>query len=359
MELTKSQIKTTKGIAIIFMILLHLFCTKQYEGLYTPLLFIGDVPLVYYLALFGDCCVAIYCFCSGYGLIISYKNNKEIYIKSNLIRIFKLYINYWIILLIFVVILGPLMGQVNDYPGDIKKFILTFTGIDPVYNGAWWFFTTYIILVLVSPIINKLVVKNNNILIIGLSFIFYGIAYVQRIKGILVFDNDIINWGVRQIALFGTSQFPFVVGAVFSHNKTYSKLYSIANNIKYKNLLGVLIIVAMIVMHGFVETLFVAVFTGIVFICVFNIIDKPKWIDRLFDFLGNHSTNMWLMHMFFYMIYFKDVVYGAKYSLLIFLWLVILCIASSYVINFIYKIIIDLLYSSILQNYKGKKIISE
>ena len=54
MELTKSQIKTTKGIAIIFMLLLHLFCTKSYEGLYTPIILIGSIPLVYYLALFGS-----------------------------------------------------------------------------------------------------------------------------------------------------------------------------------------------------------------------------------------------------------------------------------------------------------------
>ena len=34
MELTKNQIKITKGIAILFMLLLHLFCTKKYEDIY-------------------------------------------------------------------------------------------------------------------------------------------------------------------------------------------------------------------------------------------------------------------------------------------------------------------------------------
>lgn len=62
MELTKQQIKITKGIAILFMLLLHLFCTKNYQGLYTPILFIKDIPLVYYLALFGDCCVGFIVF---------------------------------------------------------------------------------------------------------------------------------------------------------------------------------------------------------------------------------------------------------------------------------------------------------
>ena len=340
MELTKNQIKITKGIAILFMLLLHLFCTKSYKGLYTPVLFIGNIPLVYYLALFGDCCVAIYCFCSGYGLLISYKNNEQKYFKNNIIRILKLYINYWVILFLFVNLLGTIMGQGDKYPGDFKKFILTFTGVSPAYNGAWWFFTTYIILVLVSPMINKLIIKYNNIIILALSFIYYFIGYIQRIKGILVFDNNILNWFIRQLALFGTSQFPFIIGVIFAHNKIYSKLYNIINHKKYKNILGLLVIILMIVAHGFVETLFVAVFTGIVFICTFNLMDKPKWINKLLSFLGNHSTNMWLTHMFFYMIYFKELVFKPKYSFLIFLWLVILCLISSYIINFIYNPII-------------------
>lgn len=343
MELTKNQIKITKGIAILFMLLLHLFCTKLYEGLYIPILFIGDVPLVYYLALFGDCCVAIYCFCSGYGLLISYKNNEQKYFKNNIIRILKLYINYWIILFLFVNLLGTIMGQGDKYSGNLKKFILTFTGLNPAYNGAWWFFTTYIILVLVSSTLNKLIIKYNNILILVLSFVFYVIGYIQRINVVLIFDNEILNWFIRQLALFGTSQFPFIIGVIFAHNKIYSKLYNIINHKKYKNILGLLVIILMIVAHGFVETLFVAAFTGIVFICVFNLMDKPKWTNKLLSFLGNHSTNMWLTHMFFCMIYFKELVFKPKYSFLIFLWLVILCLISSYIINFIYNPIIKTL----------------
>lgn len=340
MELTKNQIKITKGVAILFMLLLHLFCTKSYEGLYTPIIMIGNVPLIYYIALFGDCCVAIYCFCSGYGLMISYKNNKEKYMKNNLIRIFKLYINFWIILFIFVILLGPIMGQANNYPGDFKTFILTFTAISPAYNGAWWFLTTYIVLVLVSSAINKVVIKNNNVVIVAISLIFYFLAYIQRIKGVLVFENEILNWFIRQLALFGTSQLPFIIGAIFADKRIYSKLYNIINRIRFKNMICTSIIILMMVAHGFVETLFVAVFTGIIFICCFNLMDKPRWINKILDYLGNHSTNMWLTHMFFYMIYFKEIVFAPKYSLLIFTWLIILCLGASYLINSIYRPII-------------------
>lgn len=82
MELTKNQVEQTKGIAMMFMLLLHLFCTKSYEAVYTPIIMFGEIPLMYYLALFEDCCVAIYCFCSSYGLMINYKNiNLEYFVR--------------------------------------------------------------------------------------------------------------------------------------------------------------------------------------------------------------------------------------------------------------------------------------
>lgn len=217
-------------------------------------------------------------------------------------------------------------------------------------------FTTYIILVLVSPFINKIVIKYNNILILGLSFIFYIVAYIQRIKGLIVLDNNILNWFIRQVALFGTSQLPFIIGAVFAHKKIYSKLNSMSSKIKYKNALGILIITLMIIAHGIVQTLFVAVFTGVVFICTFNLMDKPKWLNNLLSYLGNHSTNMWLIHMFFYMIYFKDLVYGVKYSFLIFSWLIVLCLASSYIVNLIYNPIIRNLNKISINFIKGNQV---
>ena len=43
------------------------------------------------------------------------------------------------------------------------------------------------------------------------------------------------------------------------------------------------------------------------------------------------------------MIFFSDLVYAPKYSILIFIWLMVLCIATSYIINTIYKPIIKII----------------
>ena len=343
MELSKKQIKATKGVAILFMLLLHLFCTKTYEGLFTPSIFIGNTPLIYYFALFGDCCVAIYCFCSGYGLFLSYENNNMNYNKNNRIRILKLYINTWIVLFLFVIVLGAVTRNSSVYPINIKEFLLTVTLINPAYNGAWWFLTTYILLVILSSCINKIVKKYNSIVIIFILFIIYFMAYIQRIKGVLNFDNVILEYMVRQLVLLGTSLFPYIIGVIFAYKNIYSKVYTVVNKFKYKNIIIIALISLMIIIHGIVQGLFVAVFTGIAFICLFNLLDKPQWINKLLLYLSNHSTNMWLIHMFLYRIYFRKLVFLPKYPIAIYIYLIILSLLCSYVVKLIYNPIIKLL----------------
>lgn len=357
MDISKEQIKITKGVAILFMLLLHLFCTKTYEGLFTPSIFIGNTPLIYYFALFGDCCVAIYCFCSGYGLFLSYENNNTNYNKNNRIRILKLYINTWIVLFLFIIVLGTITRNSSVYPINIKEFLLTVTLINPAYNGAWWFLTTYILLVVLSSSINKIVKKYNVIVIIFISFIIYFMAYIQIIKGILNFDNVILEYIVRQLALLGTSLFPYIIGAIFAYKKIYSKLYTVVNKFKYKNIIIIALISLMIVAHGIVQTLFVAVFTGIAFICSFNLLDKPQWINKLLLYLSNHSTNMWLIHMFLYSIYFRKLVFLPKYPIVIYIWLIILSLLCSYMVKLIYNPIIKLLDMKINKVKINEKIV--
>lgn len=83
--------------------------------------------------------MAIYCFCSGYGMYLSYKNSKKSYKNNNRKRIFKLYLNSWIILFVFVVLIGTITGKFNIFGKGFNNFLLTVILISPAYNGAWWF----------------------------------------------------------------------------------------------------------------------------------------------------------------------------------------------------------------------------
>ena len=101
-----------KAIAVLMMLFLHLF-NRDHKEIFTPLIFIGERPLSYYLSLFCDACVPIFAFVSGYGLYYQYNQNPKSYNKKKSIRLKKLFLNYWIILLLFPVALGILIGSQN------------------------------------------------------------------------------------------------------------------------------------------------------------------------------------------------------------------------------------------------------
>ncbi len=138
--------KVLQGIAILFMLSLHLFARKEVNGIYETFPTINGIPLIYYIGLFGDACVPIYLFASGYGLFISISTERVSTLKKNFTRILKLLLNAWIILIIFMV-LAFLMGKPEVFRGGSKQFFLNIFLLSHSYNGAWWYLQTYSILV--------------------------------------------------------------------------------------------------------------------------------------------------------------------------------------------------------------------
>jgi len=343
LEISKNDTKNLQGVAILFMLLLHLFCRKEVNGLYDTFPTINGIPLIYYVGLFGDACVSIYCFASGYGLFTIYDKEQKYSTKKNFMRIFKLLINYWIVLLLFVVI-GFTVGRTEAFSGGIGAFLLNFFVLSNSYNGAWWFLQTYIILVFLSPMLIALVKKYNSLSVLLISGVIYLISYIQRIKHVIAFgDNIVLSMSVEATVLVGTSLLPFIVGCVFAKEKIYSKLYDRFYRVPYKNLFCLIGILMLVIIHSLYESLIIAPFTAISFICFFNLMDKNIFIKKILTFLGNHSTNIWLTHMFFYISIFPELTFFPKYPILIFVWLVILCLISSFVINSMYKPIIRIL----------------
>lgn len=85
-----------------------------------------------------------------------------------------------------------------------------------------------------------------------------------------------------------------------------------------------------------------AVLVGIVAILsflIFNLLNKPKPVKKVLLFLGEHSTNIWLTHMFFYAYLFKGLVVIARYPLLILLFMISLCLVTSYIVMGIEKVL--------------------
>lgn len=339
MELSKKETNNIKGLAILFLVFLHLFNTKNYLGDFQPIILLNGIPLVYYLSLVSGCCVSLYLFCSGYGLA-SIEEENRLRLKSNLIRIIKLLINYWVILIIFVFI-GYLIGN-DNYPGSMKKFILNFLLLSKSYDGAWWFLQTYVILVLLSKIIINLVKKTNSYIVFGVSGLIYFITFVILIKINIKIENEMLNIVYNAVINLFSCQFSFILGIIFIKEKVISKLRECLLEYKYRKLIVAFGFIMLLIINIIIENFIIDPITAIVLIMLLSVTRINKSIERMLIYLSSHSTNIWLTHMFFYMIFFKELVYLPKYPLLIFTWLIILCLAASYIIKFIYKNVLNL-----------------
>jgi surface polysaccharide O-acyltransferase-like enzyme len=85
--------------------------------------------------------------------------------------------------------------------------------------------------------------------------------------------------------------------------------------------------------HCVVQTAFVAPFTAVAVLIGLFLAKLPLWAEKCFLLLGKHSTNIWLVHMFFYLNLFKDFVFFAKYPILVLALMLVVCFAASMVIE--------------------------
>lgn len=344
MQISLQKSNQLKSIAILMMLFLHLF-NRDYSGLFQPLLFVGSQPVSYYISLFCDACVPIFAFVSGYGLYYKYKTARASYNHDNTLRLKKLYLNYWVILVIFAVVLGWILGK-EGYPGSVTKLLLNFSGLDPSYNGAWWFFTIYVLFVLSSGFWFRILDKINPYLFCAGLLVLYVVAFYFRIYKVSLFENTFLNYLHRQSALYFCTLFQFMMGAFALKYKWNGKVSMVFEQTRFRNILSFLLILGAIFFHALIPNFIVAPFTGLVFIFAFTQMKLSLSVERFFDFFTPHATNVWLIHMFFYVIYFPELIYSPHYVIPIFVLLVAVSILSSYLVKLIEKPVAKILFHS-------------
>lgn len=340
MELSRKDTKMTQGLAIISMVVLHLFCRKGADVYGTPFLWINDTtPFVYYLGFLAEICVPMYCLCSGYAHYRLGETN-GLTVKRNSKRLLKFLINFWIVLVVFSIV--GLIVKSQDIPVSFTEFLGNLFLYRLSYNGAWWFVATYVLLVSLSFPLFKLVSKVNGIvlfIIMAGQMLFFWI-YDGTIKDAISVNPVMSIVATQFVNLVGDVLFAYISGMLIAK-------YNVVTFIKKKNIKNIWLLLILLVVSVVVciaEKGILMPFYAIIVFLIFNSIRKNKAFIKIFDFLGTHSTNIWLVHMFFYLTLFAGLVQNLKYPILIFIGMIILCTAVSYVINLIYKPIIKLLF---------------
>lgn len=312
--LSKQDTSVLKGIAIIAMLCHHVYNWHLHEIPYSHFLIA--------LGVLGKICVAIFLFCSGYGLAVQYEKAMTIssHIKDKLHttiifvikRLIKFYSAYWFVFLIFVPITifcfhRPLSaaygGNVNTYWYLLRDMFCLNGG--NAFNATWWFNTLIVLLYIVFPCCYFFIRKLG---VIGLLCCFILMRYSSYL-------------GVLNIYSVPFWQYPFVIGVFLSVYRSNMEQFSI---IVQRNVwllrLALVIIAGFFIMQKLSSDVPNIVPLGVVraddfsalliiflmiYCCTFKIISL-QILTKILDILGTHSINIYFIHTFLN-VYWKPI----------------------------------------------------
>ena len=335
-ELTKNDTKMMQGLAVLAMVCLHLFDTIEFQGKFVPLFYLHKLPLIFYIAQLSDFCVMAFAFCSGYGHMAQY--GRPDYYKRRLIGLAGVYINFWIILILFTFI-SIVVGFGAVMPGSFGTFLRNLTTLKVTYNGAWWYLLTYALITLSSPVLLRLsrcsgIAKTGAVVL--LMVILYTSAYYVR------FRLHPANWFLYQYGLYGMTAAEYMMGSITYEHRLFSKIGTIWRKVFRNPMIEAVVCVLLLALllwgrTVWVPSLFAAPFSGMILLFLFQIIRKPRWFQNVFLFLGKHSTNIWLTHMFFYSTLFINLVYAVRIPVLVLAFMLAITIPLSMAIQAVHR----------------------
>lgn len=344
--LTKRDSLCLKGIAIIMLLLYHLFRKKylyeDYNVNFSPFTeeFATSIIIIFKI------CVSIFAFITGYGLLTSIKGkklNRTEVTKWNITRLLKTMSGfYFIYIIVFIVTM-----VIDKYPMQIYLsesttaaplyMLIDFLGLSnlfetPTMLGAWWYMTAAIIFILLVPIIYTISKK------VGYLPVIFVVIMLPRVLGT----------GYPG----GINLYPFILcltfGMIFADYGLFEK---ISDFLDKKKIFYVLAFCVLAVIMAYYYLFFnnvskteqweleFAIFPVFVIVfCRYFIIRIPG-IKQILAVFGKYSMNMYLIHNFMRHMYLKEFLFSFENFLLIFLVLFVLSFVMAVAIDLIKKLV--------------------
>jgi hypothetical protein len=331
MEFTKEKTNITKGIAISLMFLNHLFAfpDRILNGNY----YISLIPFFdaeFYVGKFGNVCVSIFIFLSGYGMFLGCTRSHIHPLNYSLKKIKSFYLTYWLYFCIFVPI-GLIFFKKNTlwnsselrYTISWKIFWESFLGWSPHYNSEWWFVRMFVLLLILLCPIYIYLAKRNSVSFFLFAFLLFLFSWIKKIDYLSVYG--FMFW-----------QMIFAMGMIFAKLKVYSSYIfrRLDSHFNLCVLFGCLFYSVFFAMRSplgpKIDFLFVPFF---IYFSVSLI--KAGWISSVIEYIGRYSFQLWIIHSFFCYYYFQDFIYYLKWSPLVLGVLTITTLISVLAIEYI------------------------
>lgn len=286
LEFGKEKTAIIKGLAIIFMIILHCSIPGNWDISFMEF---DSENWVRFMGVF-KLCVGIFTFMVGYGYAFS--KNKDL--KYGLIHIRKLLIPFWIILIIFT--LPVCYSQIGG--GNI--LFLNMIGINSRLNWFSWFVAFYIFAMIVMPFVGRLIDQKP----LFYSLVCIGAFFTGEVALYEFYPNYTENdWTQR---LFDCLlQTPcMILGYLFAKQHWFTMIHIPQS--KYMSLLAFFLIVGILIARslksafwGFnLDFFYAPLFIFSVLIMTNQL--SNRIVSKVLTILGNTSVYMWFFHALFF-----------------------------------------------------------
>jgi peptidoglycan/LPS O-acetylase OafA/YrhL len=324
--MTKQESMMMKGVAILIMLFGHLFCHEHVVATACiNLCSVRGVPLVAWLSRAAHP-VDYYLFLGGLGLAISNRGGED---SNRYKRVVKLFIIYWLSLLIFVTI-GHFINSVR-YPGSITTIIANATAFDTSYNGEMWFLFPYVILSLLAPILFRLFDRYKTRYVLATMYFMHLCTsfVISRYGAQYLYPN---RWIYNPLLVFHF-MFMFMLGAACARHNYFEKLKKYSRKHRLLPKVSYILLALIFVLWSSIKIRFTATFLTLAIISLIIIAPKPQFVIKSLSYLGKYSTGMWMVHTYFCYYLFSDFIYSVKYPLLIYALLIAVSLFSAVIIQ--------------------------
>ena len=329
---TKNHTLISKGVAMILMLILHLFYWQDYEQYTAPIILPNGHSIPWTIGSIGNICVSMFLFLSGYGMYYVQKKIKNFSFRNAGIRIKNIWIQYAVIT-VTIVALGVTFG-IGEY--DFKNVMLNVFALDYSYNKFAWFVITYIVIILVFPVVNRFYKRMSLpmevIGVIGIKVLITIINYVLQ-------SHFKVNTIIYKVCIEPFMFLPvFLIGYICAKHFIFEKIIKELNEKvpKYKKMVLSMILAAVVVFIIFVPNTIFDNITAPIICFTVSYIFYENVIGKVFISLGKHATNMWLIHYPIMVTFIPKIIFFPRYWLFILLWIIIIMLPICYILDWIF-----------------------
>ena len=319
--MTRQESQIIKGIAILLMIFLHLFNSPARAALCHNLIYIDNMPLVLFLTRAANP-VAFFLIIAGYGLYKVYAKGD----KRRLTRLLKLFIHYWITLLVFLPLAYALRRE--NFSWTFTSMLENLSAYNPTYNPEMWFLLPYVILSAAAPWLFR-ITKNIpcRYVVIAALLIHLATSYMlSRYGSTIIYPN---RWLYNIFVVFHFL-LNFMLGAMSARYGFFEKLKAKFHKLRY---IYIYIVILVVIQCSFRYNFFYA----FIMISLINLARMPRRLRSTLEKLGNQSMDMWMVHSWLALYLFMDLFYSLSYPIVIFSATVVASYLVALLINRIAK----------------------